>query len=96
MASATQKYLCPCSVCNSRKSLTKRTIQGHVKRNQAELRDLIAQGGSQHTIGYLQSCFDQTTQLLASLPGGSQGSSLSPYPDGVCFLFMLLIITNLI
>jgi hypothetical protein len=34
----------------------------------------------------VQGCFDQTTHLLASLAGGSQGSSQSPYPDGAYFL----------
>lgn len=103
MAPVSQKYLCPCCACNSLKLLTKRTIQGHLRQNQAQLQDAIAFGSSQQTIDYLQSCFRQTTQLLAGLAGGSQASSQSaglagvsqassqsPHPDGVYLVFNIL------
>jgi hypothetical protein len=87
MTSVTQKYPCPCSLCNSEKPpVTKRTIQSHLKRNQAQLQDLTAWSSPQQTIDYLQEGFDKTTQLLASLAEGSQASSQSPHPDGV-YLF---------
>lgn len=95
MASTTQKYICPCSLCNSTKSVTKRTIQGHLKHNQAQLQDLVIKGGSQQTIDYLQRCYDQTTWLLARLAGGSQGSSQSPHPDGVCLFIPLFILVSI-
>ncbi|KAH9174020.1 hypothetical protein EDB89DRAFT_2068285 [Lactarius sanguifluus] len=81
MASVAPKYPCPCFQCNSRKHLTRRTIQGHLKQNQVQLLDQIGLRGSQHTINYLQSCYDQTAQLLAGLAVESQTASLSSHPD---------------
>jgi hypothetical protein len=67
--------------------VAKRTIQAHLRQNQDQLQDQIALQGSQQTINYLQSCYDRTTQLLASLAEGSQASSPSFYPDGACLFF---------
>lgn len=89
---ASPKYLCPCFTCNSRKHLVKRTIQAHLRLNLTQLQDQIASQGAWQTISYLQSCYDQTAQLLASLAGGSlggsQASSPSPFPGGVCLFFL--------
>jgi hypothetical protein len=91
----THVVVTPCSLCNSEKpAITKRTIQSHLKRNQAQLQDLIARSSPQQTIDYLQDCFDKTTRLLASLAGGSQGSSQSSHPDGVYLFYSFYLAFN--
>jgi hypothetical protein len=87
MASTAQKHICPCSSCNSEKLLTRKTIKKHLGFNDIQLQDLKARGGAQQIIHYLQDCKDQTERLLASLGGGSQGSTPSPHPDGVYFFY---------
>ena len=68
--------------------MTKRTIQGHLRQNHDQLQNQIASLGSQHTINYLQSCYDQTTQLLANLAEGSQVA------DGWYYCIMLWLLAQ--
>jgi hypothetical protein len=77
-----------------RKHLTRRTIQAHLRQNEEQLDNLIALGGSQQTIDFLQDCFDQTTQLLASLAGGSQASSQSHNSNGIYIDSFIYLIRN--
>jgi hypothetical protein len=92
MASTTPFYYCPCFKCQSEKMVTKRTIQRHLGQNEAQLQDLIARGSNQQLIDFVQSSFDQTTELLARLSGEYHSSSQSPDLDGVylfCYAFII-------
>jgi len=93
MASINPFYNCPCFKCQSQKMVTKRTIQRHLRQNEAHLHDLIARGGNQELIDFLQSSFDQTTELLARISGEYHSSSQSPDLDGV-YLFCHAFIIN--
>ena len=92
MASTTPFYYCPCFRCQSEKLVTKKTIKRYLRQNEAQLQDLIARGGNQQLIDFLQSSFDQTTELLARISGEYHSSSQSPDPDGVYLFFYAFII----
>jgi len=85
MPPAAPRYNCPCSKCNGGpKKVTKRTIEAHLQQDQLFLQSLSS---DTDTAILVQSCIDQTMQLISQLHGAPILPDTAPvagrsYPEG--------------
>ena len=80
MSQITPRHVCLCSKCHgASKSFTKRTIEAHLRQDQSFLQTLSAHGDS---AAFVQSCINQTLQLLSQIHGGPSLPGTAPDADG--------------
>jgi hypothetical protein len=66
MSPPTHVYVCQCSRCHGKaKSLTKRTIEAHLAYDQHYIQSLPSNADLTTSRAYVESCINQTIQLLS-------------------------------
>jgi hypothetical protein len=79
------KYTCQCSSCSgSSNSVTQRTLEAHLEKDERHLQSLTSSDTSFGS--FLRSCIYQTKKLLVDIHGGSallgsEGTFAASYPD---------------